>query len=278
MACGPLSSHRGGAPSGTPPPWTSSSTTSFAAGRSKASTHCPTSSTCTLGPVRRLAIGRLNPHNKTEPRLHYWFLSLALDLLEELKLHGRHPCSLPSSVFHLAPMLHRATFKRCISPRIDATHALHLSKLKHLELIVVRILKEDLERLLVGCTTLEYLRLHAMNGFGTLHITSTNVRAIYVHCWRRPRLSVEVFHDIVIENEPFLERLYVHGKLGPARIRVIHAPKLTVLGYSCAEFKELFTGSLFVQVQQSCSSPYILLDNTFYLFFVDLYVLLSSIK
>ena len=157
--------------------------------------------------------------------------------------------------------------------------ALHLPKLKHLELIVVRISKEDLERLLVSCTMLEYLRLNAMDGFSSLHITSTNVRAIYVHCWRRPRLSVEVFHDIVIENAPFLERLYVLDKLGPARIRVIHAPKLIVLGYSCAEFNELVTGSLSVQVQQSSSSPsYILSDNTFYLIVVDLYVRLSSRK
>ena len=120
-----------------------------------------------------------------------------------------------------------------------------------------------MERLLVGCTTLEYLRLQAMDGFSSLHITSTNVRAIYVHCWSRPWLSVEVFHDIVSENAPFLERLYVHDKLGPIGIRAIHAPKLTVLGYSCAEFNELVTGSLSVQVQQSFYSPsYILLDIT----------------
>ena len=76
-------------------------------------------------------------------------------------------------------------------------------------------------------------------------------------------MSVEVFHDMVIENVPFLERLYVLDKLGPARIRDIHAPKLTVLGYSCAEFNELVTGSLSVQVQQSFYSPsYILLDIT----------------
>jgi hypothetical protein len=148
-------------------------------------------------------------------------------------------------------------------PLIDATRALHLPQLKHLELMGVHILMEDLERLLDGCTTLEYLCLQMMAGFSSLHITSMNVCAIYVHCWRRP----------------FLERLYVLDKLGPSRIRVIHAPKLTVLGYSCAEFNELVTGSLSVQVHQSSSSPsYILLDITFYLIVVDLYVRLSSRK
>ncbi|XP_073353780.1 putative F-box/FBD/LRR-repeat protein At4g00315 [Aegilops tauschii subsp. strangulata] len=67
-------------------------------------------------PVRRLAIGKLNPHNKTEPRLHYWFLSPALDQLEELNLHGRRPSSLPPSVLRLAPTLCRTTFRRCIFP------------------------------------------------------------------------------------------------------------------------------------------------------------------
>ena len=88
-----------------------------------------------------------------------------------------------------------------------------------------------------------------------------------------------MFHNVVIENAPSLTRLFVDDKLGPARIRVIHAPKLTVLGYSCVEFNKLVTGSLSVQVQQSSSSPsYILLDNTFYLIVVDLYVRLSSRK
>ncbi|XP_037462266.1 uncharacterized protein LOC119333491 [Triticum dicoccoides] len=150
------------------------------------------------------------------------------------------------------PTLRLATFRQCIFPRINASRALHLPKLKHLELIVVCISKEDLECLLVGCTVLKYLRLHVMDGFSSLHITSTNVHAIYVHCWSRPKLSVEMCHDMVIENAPFLERLYVLDKLGPTRIRVIHAPKLTVLGYLCVQFNELVTGSLFVQEPTQC--------------------------
>jgi hypothetical protein len=131
----------------------------------------------------------------------------------------------------------------------------------------VRILKEDLEHLLGGCTALEYLCLQVMDGFSSLHIASANVRTIYLHCWCRNRLSFEVFHDMVIENAPFLERLFVLDKEGPTRIRVIDTPKLTVLGYSCAEFSNLVTGSLSVQVIVFFS---FLLDITFYLIFVDL--------
>jgi hypothetical protein len=59
---------------------------------------------------------------------------------------------------------------------------------------------------------------------------------------------------MVIKNAPFLERLFVLDKEGPTRIRVIDAPKFTVLGYSCAEFSGLVAGSLPAQVQQSYSS------------------------
>ena len=136
-------------------------------------------------------------------------------------------------------------------------HALHLLKLKHLELIGVSISKSDLERPLGGCTMLKYLRLQMMFGFSSLHIAMTNLRTIYVHGWCRNMLSVGEFHDMVIENAPFLERLFVLDKEGRTRIRVIDAPKLTVLGYSCAEFSELVTArSIPVQVQQSSSHSY----------------------
>ncbi|XP_073367973.1 uncharacterized protein [Aegilops tauschii subsp. strangulata] len=161
-----------------------------------------------------------------QQRLDALFHVLATHPGPELSLHARRSCSLPPSVFRLVPTLRRATFRRCIFPWMNAARALHLPKLKDLEHIAVRISKEDLERLLVGCTVLEYLRLHVMDGFSSLHITSMNVRAIYVHCWSRPWLSVEVFHDIVSENAPFLERLYVHDKLGP----ILAGPKVENVG------------------------------------------------
>ncbi|KAI5016243.1 hypothetical protein ZWY2020_006094 [Hordeum vulgare] len=70
--------------------------------------------------------------------------------------HGR---SLPQYALCLAPTLHHATFRECLFHRINVTHALHLPKLKYLEIIAVSILNEDLELPLHGCTKLEYLRL-----------------------------------------------------------------------------------------------------------------------
>jgi hypothetical protein len=80
-----------------------------------------------------------------------------------------------------------------------------------------------------------------------------------VSCWPRNRTvlgkrSVELFHDMVIENAPFLERLLVSDLEGPTKIRVIDAPKLTALAYSSAKFSELVIGSITVQVQYSSSS------------------------
>jgi hypothetical protein len=161
---------------------------------------------------------------------------------------------LPSAL-RLAPTLRRAKLMHCISPQINSAPALQLPKLKHLQLMGVSISKKDMERLLHDYTALEYLRLQMMHGFSSLHIVSMNVCTIYMHCWCRKRPSVEVFHDMVIQNALFLERLFILDKEGPTRIRVIDAPKLIVLGYSCAGFSELVIGSISVQVHQSSSSP-----------------------
>ena len=55
--------------------------------------------------------------------------------------------------------------------------------MKHLELVVVRIPKDDMEHLLRGCTALEFLHLQAMNWSSTLYITSKTLQTIYVCCW-----------------------------------------------------------------------------------------------
>ncbi|XBI82909.1 hypothetical protein VPH35_091500 [Triticum aestivum] len=109
-----------------------------------------------------------------------------------------------------------------------------------------------MEHLLRSCTALEYLRLEQIHEFISLHIASTNLRWIYVSCWPRNKTSIgkrslQLFHVMVIENAPLLERLLVSDLEGPTKIRVIDAPKLTALVYSSAKFSELFIGSVIVQ-------------------------------
>ena len=150
---------------------------------------------------------------------------------------------------------HSASRPCCASPSsgtaipLNDLPALILPRLKHLELVAVCLSKGDMERLLHGCTALEYLRLQAINGLSTFHITSMTLRTIYVCCWFGRKTSQDVYHGMVIQDTPTLERLLVVDQEGPTRINVISAPKLTVVGYSSDKYSELVIGSTPVQVQ-----------------------------
>ena len=162
--------------------------------------------------------------------------------------------SLPTSALRLAPTLRVAKFRNCHFPPLNDAPALILPRLKHLELVAICLSKGDMERLLRGCTALEYLRLQAINGLSTFHITSMTLRTIYVCCWCGRKTSQKVDHGMVIQDTPALERLLVVDQEGPTRINVISAPKLTVVGYSSDKYSELVIGSTPVQVQQPPST------------------------
>ena len=197
---------------------------------------------------------------KDQPKFDEGFLSPTLDQVEELSFEPGRCRSLPLSALRLAPTLRHASFSSCYLPQINAAPALILPQLKQLYLFDIVISKKAMEHLLRSCTALEYLRLEQIHGFISLHIASTNLRWIYVSCWPRNKTSIgkrslQLFHVMVIENAPFLERLLVSNLEGPTKIGVIDAPKLTALVYSSAKFSELFIGSVIVQVQHSSSSP-----------------------
>ena len=139
-------------------------------------------------------------------------------------------------------MLCIAKSRNCHSPLNDAP-ALILPRLKHLELVAVYVPNGDMERLLRGCTALEYLCLQAINGLSTFHITSMTLRSIYVCCWFGRKTSQDVYHGMVIQDTLALERLHVVDQEGPTRINVISTPKLTVVGYSSDKYSELVIGS-----------------------------------
>ena len=128
-------------------------------------------------------MGKFRSNGKDRAKLDDWFLSPALDQLEELTFDDGHMRSLPTSALRLAPTLRVAKFRNCRFPPLNDAPALILPRLKHLELIVVYLSNGDMERLLHDCTALEYLRLQAINGLITFHITSMTLRTIYVCCW-----------------------------------------------------------------------------------------------
>ena len=212
------------------------------------------------GPARRLDIRMFSTNCKVQALFDEWFLSPALDQLKELNFEAGRCHSLPPSALRLMPMLCHASFSSCYLPQINVAPALLLPQLKQLDLFDVVILKKAMVHLLRSRTALKYLCLEQIHGFISLHIASTNLRWIYVSCWPRNKTSIgkrslQLFHVMVIENAPFLERLLVSDLEGPTKIRVIDAPKLTALVYSSAKFFELFIGSVIVQVQHSSSSP-----------------------
>ena len=134
------------------------------------------------GPARRLDIRMFSTNCKVQPKLDEWFLSPALDQLEELSFEAGRCRSLSPSALLLMPTLRRASFSSCYLPQINATPALLLPQLKQLDLFDVVILKKAMEHLLRNCTALEYLRLEQIHGIISLHIASTNLRWIYVSC------------------------------------------------------------------------------------------------
>ena len=147
--------------------------------------------------------------------------------------------SLPTSALRLAPTLRVVKFRNCHFPPLNDAPALILPRLKHLELVAVCLSKGDMERLLRGYTALEYLRLQAINGLSTFHITSMTLRTIYVCCWCGRKTSQDVYDGMVSEDAPALERLLIVHQEGPTRINVTSAPKLIVVGYSSDKYSEL---------------------------------------
>ena len=127
------------------------------------------------GPARRLDIRMFSTNCKVQPKFDEWFLSPALDQLEELSFEAGRCRSLPPSALCLTPTLRHASFSSCYLPQIDAAHALLLPQLKQLDLFDVVISKKAMEHLLRRCTALEYLRLEQIQRFISLHIASTNL-------------------------------------------------------------------------------------------------------
>ena len=126
-------------------------------------------------PAIRLDIHMFSTNCKVQPKFDEWFLSPALDQLEELSFEAGRCRSLPQSALHLMPTLRHASFSSCYLPQINAALALLLPQLKQLDLFDVVILKKAMEHLLRSCTALDYLRLEKIHGFIRLHIALTNL-------------------------------------------------------------------------------------------------------
>ena len=75
-----------------------------------------------------------------------------------------------------------------------------------------------------------------------------------------------VFQELVIEDAPCLERLIMLDPVGPTRISVVDAPKLTVLGYVSNESSQLVIGAITIEAQ----SLFLHLDTHILVNFIDI--------
>ena len=70
------------------------------------------------GPARRLDIRMFSTNCKVQPKFDEWFLSPALDQLEELSFEAGRCRSLPLSVLRITPTLRRTNFNSYYLPRL----------------------------------------------------------------------------------------------------------------------------------------------------------------
>ncbi|XP_020186585.1 putative F-box/FBD/LRR-repeat protein At1g66290 [Aegilops tauschii subsp. strangulata] len=207
------------------------------------------------GPARRLCL--YNPLKIDIGRDLYakfdgWFRSPALDGLEELDYcwSDKPPRTLPLPlpVLRFASSLRIAIIGGCDFPEINAAPALSFPRLKHLKLYGIHISEGTLHHLLAGCTVLEGLELRRIRGLSSIRIVSPTLRSIGV-CVSTFNQYDEalLFRELVIEDAPCLERLMQAGWYGPRTIRVIMAPKLTVLGYLSKTISKLVIGTIIIK-------------------------------
>ena len=104
--------------------------------------------------------------------------------------------------------------------------------------------------LLTGCTALERLQLQGMHGLRSLHIVSPNLRAIGISAMCRTDCLLE-FQGLVVQDAPCLEILVIFGSVFERSIRVVSAPKLTLLAYLPLDSRILRVGLVPVQVEFS---------------------------
>ena len=98
---------------------------------------------------------------------------------------------------------------------------------------------------------LESLQLDGIHGLRSVRIASPTLRTIGVSVSHDDYKADPVFHELVIEDAPCLERLIPFGvQGGPWTIRVLAAPKLTVLGYLSRKIFKIVLGTIIIKVEQ----------------------------
>ncbi|KAJ1288903.1 hypothetical protein BS78_02G123900 [Paspalum vaginatum] len=203
------------------------------------------------GPARRFELPEFRLRDRYA-KIDGWLRSRALDGLQKIEFSYAIedpllPYPMPPSALRFAPTLRFAEFGPCDFPS-EIAPSLKFPCLKQLTLYSVDISQDALHNLLSGCLVLESLLLEYSIGVGCLRISSSTLRSIGFcgfSFWRRGHNRNPIkFQELVIEDAPCLERLLpLDPSNGPVIIRVMHAPKLQILGLlsSCISRLDLGT-------------------------------------
>ncbi|EMS45104.1 hypothetical protein TRIUR3_29706 [Triticum urartu] len=201
-------------------------------------------------PCRRLSLTWYGyKSDYVSPLLNGWLQSPAFkglsefDLWQNRKEIGKElwlvpreevPYALPPSVLQFLPALHILSIK-CTGYMIHFPSAatlagdLHFPKLKQLTLKGVVVSEVVLHRVLAGCTALESLVLSELDGVRGVRVNSSTLRRLGVWSgW--PNEPDELLQEVIVEDAPLLEKLFLSGLDCDLSVRVLCAPKLDFLG------------------------------------------------
>ncbi|KAM3412854.1 hypothetical protein ACQJBY_004180 [Aegilops geniculata] len=196
------------------------------------------------GPTRRFALHLVYWPN-IPGVVDGWFRSRSLSGLQDLEVVNKSSryVLLPSrALIRFAPTLCLLSLSQCRFPDLGVPPS--FPHLKELIMYDVGISEDSFNTFISRCSVLQSVSLHNME-CGRVCINSPTIRSIsfYGRC-----RSVITFEELVIEDAPSLERLVpLDPDCGPATIRIIHAPKLKILGLLSRGISTLCIGTTVFQ-------------------------------
>lgn len=155
-----------------------------------------------------------------------WFRALARHGVRELEVdmfYATRMPTLPNSLLEL-DSLEALKVYYCRFPDAGPAPALRLPALKILHLSNVDVSQDALQATLSRCTSLECVKLKNIIGVDKIRLRSKSLTRLYG--------DFGDLKELVVEDAPNLEELVGIGlPSGKAKMRIVFAPKLQVLGY-----------------------------------------------
>ncbi|TVU01579.1 hypothetical protein EJB05_52951, partial [Eragrostis curvula] len=177
--------------------------------------------------VRSFSASRINFRGKGDPSAGGWLQKLARRGVQELSLDFDYDFSgmpqIPASLFACASLTRLET-KRCTFPKAPASPLLALARLTEIKLFYCQISDSLLRATLSQCTALERLKMNGMRKCRRVQIRSPSLKVLQVD---------GDFDELSLSKD--------NPRRG-VRLKILHAPKLEVLGYLSLSFHAMEIG------------------------------------